>query len=173
MLDVAHEMWRLASTPPAPLILGAMVFVLGWAIAFRKQDGEAWVMACVLLSIWLVELGLKAVLPADAFRSSLAVTDTLCAFAAVQLGARNYKEWPVVVYATLVYAIAVHVLWLFGAFQVFGTKNDYIALLNMLLALRLVCIAFPGAAYVGKSLGGVLPYLRGALASVHEKAGHR
>lgn len=173
MLGVVHEMWRLAGTPPAPLILGAMLFVLGWSVIFRKQDPEAWVMGSILLSTWLVELGFKAVLTPDAFRSSLAVTDALCAFAALKLGSRNYREWPIVVYTTLVYAIGIHVLWLFGAFQVFGSKNDYIALLNMLLALRLVCIAFPGAAYVGKSFGGLLPHLRGGLAAVHEKATRR
>ncbi len=173
MLGMLHEMWRMASVPPAPLILGAMVLTLAWSIAFRKQDGEAWVMCSVLLSTWLVELGMRTVLAPDSFRALLAVTDALCAFAALKLGSRNYKEWPVVVYTTLVYAIVVHVLWLFGVFQIFGTKNDYIALLNILLALRLVCIAFPGAAYVGKGIGGLLPHLRGAFAPAHEKAGRR
>lgn len=159
MNGVAHEMWRLASMPPSPMILGAMLTVLAWAVAFRKQDPDAWVMCATLLSVWTVELFFRAVLDENAFRGLIAVTDAACAIVALKLGARAHREWLLVVYATLVYAILLHTLWLFGAFQVFLRKNDYIALLNVLLAVRLGCIAFPGIAYVGKGIGDILSHL--------------
>lgn len=156
MNSVAHEMWRLASMPPAPMILGAMLLVFGWAVAFRKQDPDAWVMCATLLTVWFVELFFKAVLDAHAFRGFIAVTDMLCAMVAFKLGEKSNREWLILVYATLTWSIVLHILWLFGAFQVFLSKNDYLALLNILLATRLACIAFPGAAYVGKGVGDLL-----------------
>ena len=167
-MGVAHEMWRLASLPPAPMIFAAILAVLAWSVLFRKQDADAWIMCATLAASWLVELFLNAILPAEAFRASLAATDLACAMVALHLGRRNLKEWTVVVYATLVYAILLNVLWLFGVSQSFLAKNDHIALLNVLLGIRLLAVASPGVAYVGKSLGDLLPHHRAPVAVRHE-----
>ncbi len=171
-MSVAHEMWRLASLPPAPMIFAAMLGVLAWSLIFRKQDQQAWVMCATLIAAWIIELMLHAVLSQDGFRASLALTDLICAVVALTLGRRNLKEWTVVVYATLVYAILLNVLWLFGLSQAFLSKNDHIALLNVLLGIRLLAVASPGIAYVGKSLGGLLSHHRLAVAVRHKAERH-
>lgn len=165
-MDTLRKMWELAAVPPAPVIVASLIGVVIWAWIFRARDPIAWKVGGVLLACWGAELGTRTVLDDTAFRAFLALSDLACAYAVLKLGSERHAEWALAVYATLVYSILAHVLWLLGVFQVFGTRNDYIAILNTLLVLRLICIAFPGAAYVGEAIRSLLPHRRFAFARV-------
>lgn len=155
------EMWRLASTPPAPMIFGFMVLVLVWSLVFRRQDRDAWVMCSALIAIWLFELFARTVLHDDSFRALLSFTDLVAAGAAIWLGNRSHREWLLVVYTTCVYSIALHVLWLVSApFREVIGHHNYVASLNVLLVIRLLAISIPGAVYVGKAVGDILSHRR-------------